>query len=201
MFKTFTRRTSIVIFVIILAIYATFALTSQAQAKTIADQPLTKAEIDARFAQIGNAYKEGELLSAEDNLFVEKYALNPNLPTPRTESWFEKSGYGYGTSVNFYGDIWHNGAFSYNWGGYLNGVVTAGPTPQSMTGTVKCQSFGGFPGGYFLEYNDTIVSSSYNSNSFYMNQSKSYAGIAAVYYVTTQLDVTTSGGQHFTVTG
>lgn len=169
-------------------------------ARADSSDELTVEEISARLQQIGKSYEVGEVLSEDDADFVWKYGINPaSKPVTRGSTTINEQSTQYGTTATLTGTVWHDGTFNYNFGGNVTGRVISGPTPQSMTVTVSCQSYGLVGSSTVLTYSDNVSQTSYNSTSVSMNKSKNYSGVAAIYVINTQLDVTTASGNGFTI--
>lgn len=167
---------------------------------------LSPYEIDARFQRIGQTYSPGEELSEQDAAFVKQYAMHSEdatHPVNRATNGstnVNSSRTMYGVSANLSGRVWHSGTFAYQWGATLTGKITSGSTPKRMTVSAKVQAFGATKSsGLSLAYTHTLSNTSYNSRTVQMSKSDSYAGLVVAYYVTSQLDVTTSSGSSFTV--
>lgn len=161
---------------------------------------LTAREINERLQQIGESYEVGEALNEEDADFVWEYGVIPDSqPVTRTSASINEQSTQYGTTATLTGTVWHDGTFNYNFGGNVTGRVISGPTPQSMTVTVSCQSYGLVGSSTVLTYSDNVSQTSYNSTVVNMNKSKNYSGVAAIYVINTQLDVTTASGDGFTI--
>lgn len=163
---------------------------------------MTKTQVNEKFAEFVDKYDEGDILSEEDAQFVSRYENGDiTILEPLMSGSFNRSGSQYGTSVNYWGTVWHNGVITYNFGGNVGATVTSGATPRSMTAIVTCQSFGAIAGGYVIVYEGSVDHTVTYSRNLNMNKSANYTGLAAVQYVTARLDVVTSGGQAFTVQG
>lgn len=171
---------------------------------------LSQSEIAARFEQIANTYSVGEELSEGDALFVRQYGTRPDIRSlsstgiaplaVRGSVNINASRTMYGVTATLTGNAWHNGTFVYTWGATLTGRVTSGATPRQMTVSATLQAFGvTSSGGLIPVYTNTLSNTSYNSKVVQMSSSDSYAGVIIVYYVNTQLDVTTASGSAFTV--
>lgn len=176
---------------------------TEAKAATCLYQGSNNAEIAERMREIGDKYEVGDILDEADAEYVTEHFSFSTQPQPR-QSWsFTKTGSAYGTSVLVSGDIFNNGSFSYSWGGKLTATKTAGGTPRRMVGNIRCEAYGlmGSDGVLGKIYDQTITSSVSNSNLLSMNQSRTFTGVAAVQYMSAWVDVTTSGGQVFTIQG
>ena len=161
---------------------------------------LSQHEIDMRFQQVGQTYSPGEELSEQDAAFVRRYATRPEAtPNPGTRA--SSGSKNVNASRTMYGvTAKYSGAFTYQWGATLTGRILSGSTPRSMTVSAKVQAYGATTsGGLSLAYTHTLSNTSYNSRTVQMSKSDSYAGLVVAYYVTSQLDVTTSSGSSFTV--
>ena len=167
---------------------------------------LSQHKIDMRFQQISQTYSPGEELSEQDAAFVRRYATRPEAtPNPGTRAGSGSKNVNasrtmYGVTAKLSGNVWHSGTFTYQWGATLTGRILSGSTPRSMTASAKVQAYGATTsGGLSLAYTRTLSNTSYNSRTVQMSKSDSYAGLVVAYYVTSQLDVTTSSGSSFTV--
>ena len=166
----------------------------------------SKIEVAERFKQIALTYSVGEILSEEDRTFVETYGSQPSLSPDASlyatggSSDANASRTMYGVTATLLGEVWHSGTGAYEWGATLTGRATSGPTPSKLEVSAKVQAFGlTSSGGMILLYTNTLSNTSYNSRVVQMSRSDSYAGLVVFYYVTSQLDVTTSSGATFTV--
>lgn len=165
------------------------------------DNSLSLEQISAQLIEISTSYQVGDVLSDEDAAFVKAHALSANDANlqPRGSASVYETRTAYGTSARLSGTVWHNGSFNYNFGGNLTGTITSGATPRSMTVTVFCQSYGIVGSSTVLTYSDSVSQTSQNSRSVSMSKSKNYSGVAALYMINSQLDVTTSSGNGFTI--
>lgn len=192
------RLSSLSVIIVLCAIVLTVSCSSFAFANTGNGDKLSQSEINARFDQINSSYAVGEEFTAEDAAFVLEYGKSPQEMMLRQSQGFSVSGGGYGTNLNAYGSVWHNGVFNYNWGGQITATKTSGGTPRSITGSVNCTSYGIVgSGGIGLVYDETIYHSSSYSNSLYMNKGANYSGLGITFYVTARVDVTTAEGYGF----
>lgn len=164
--------------------------------------------ITREYMRLFQSYEVDDILTNEDSEFVRNYLIKDKLLNPlhdtvigsfRTTGNVNESDSQFGTSVTLTGTVWHTGTFNYNFGGRLNGYVTAGPVPKNMTITVYCMAWGLEGSQLGLAYKDQVSHTVYNSKSIYMNKSKNYTGISAVHSINTSLDVTTASGAGFTV--
>lgn len=161
---------------------------------------LTSEEVSARFAEIGEKYDVGGVLSEEDAEFVWAYGSSlADVPAACATATVSETATAYGTTVTLKGTVWHTGTYTYNFGGNLTGTVTSGSTPQEMTITVTCQSYGLVGTSTVVMYSGSVTHTTTGSKTVSMNKSANYTGVALIYSINTTLDVTTSSGYGFTV--
>ncbi|MDR3315084.1 MAG: hypothetical protein LBS98_01155 [Coriobacteriales bacterium] len=162
---------------------------------------LTQQEVKARFDTINSTYEADEPFYGSDADFVLRYGINPNTPQLFAASSFSKTVTQFGTTVNYSGTIFHNGTFSYTYGGNVTAQRTAGLTPQYMIAYVHCTAYGVLgSGGAIIIHDGTVSHAVNNANTLSMNKSRDYAGVMVVFYLSTYCDVTTSQGG-FTIAG
>ncbi|MDO4429629.1 MAG: hypothetical protein Q4B91_09105 [Atopobiaceae bacterium] len=176
-----------------------------ARAKTC-DSPATPTYTDAQIAdrlqEINERYDLYEPMSAEDAAFVQEYATPVGSPATRGSSSFSWTKSGGGTQVTVTGNVYHNGTLSYTWGANMDVATISGPTPRSMVARVQCTAYGVLGDNLYGKIYDRTVSRTYsNTRSFHYAPAVNYSGVAAVYSVNASVDVTTSNGSFFTVTG
>ena len=201
--KTFSKQCHTVLFVAFAA--SVFAFLTYLPVTAFASG-CSETEIAGRFEEIASTYSVGEVLSEDDRAFVEEYGKKPSLPSDvglyatNGSSRVNTSRTMYGLTGTLLGDVWHSGTFAYEWGATLTGRGISGPTPKKLVVSAKVQAYGlTGAGDMILQYKNTLSNTSYNSGLVQMSKSDSYSGLIVSYYVTSQLDVTTSSGAAFTV--
>ena len=172
--------------------------TSAAFADPIIEE--TGQEVIHRLRAINDRYEVGEPFSAEDAVYVLNYSTKPNDPVPYDSHNVSMSGGLYGTNVTVTGSVYHNGTFTYTYGGTLVAKKTSGATPKKFVSSIRCTSYGiAGSGGVIKIYDDKVSASKLNSNSFTANLSESYVGYMFSYALDPSVVVTTSSGDVFTI--
>ena len=160
------------------------------------NENLASTQISERFAAINSTYNVGEPFSASDADFVSKYGVSPNEPSARGSHFFDVTGSGYGTTIRFYGTIYHNGTFNYTWGGDINAYKYSGTLPQQLALEIECTSYGAIgSGGIGIIYHQTIgnVSGS-NPPTWSYSGFRNYSGTTISYSLSAYCTVTTASG-------
>lgn len=186
------------ILVAVLALSATLLIGGVAYADPI--QVYSDEEIAQRFHEINSSYEVGEPFDSEDATFVLTYGKKPDDPVPYGSHNVSMSGGLYGTNVKVTGSVYHNGTFTYTYGGTLVATKTSGATPKKYVTTIGCIAYGVIgESGIGKIYDGSVSASKQNSNSFTASISKTYNGYMLTYTLEPYVVVTTSSGDVFTI--
>ncbi len=180
------------------------ATPSMALANEATPSALSEEEIRDRFASIRRGYGVGDTLSPEDAAFVRQYALVPQNPNSRaiTTKPYSTSKTAYGTTINFYGELYYkNELVTYTFGGTATGVKVKGGTPQFMEAKISITAYGvsGSSGDVSLIYSDSVSARTTYSNNVGFDKKKGFSGAVALYYLEATLEARTSDGYEFTI--